>query len=232
MCYSAMKTVSLLLHRNQKNTWSFITSPYLSMRSLNYHPLQDKSLIVRFILFFFLTVFSIILAREFLVPMNYLEIVLFAPAIYFFTEAMGAIGQILFFKTKSFPIHRSPLKASSLSHFWGRDWNLWVQDWLRDISEGFSKRNRKRRIIMVFLVSGLFHEMMVNLPYWIMNQKSYFGTMLGYFLIQAVALWVDKKVMIKFGKKVRRVYLWLAVILPSPLFINVPLLKFFGLIDA
>lgn len=227
-----MKLLSLCICSNKKDVLAFIKSPYLSIRSLNYHPVKDTSVLIRFILFFFLTAFFITVAENFFVPMNFFEILVFSPAIYFFTETIGALGQLLFFPTKTFPIHRSPLKAPSLSHFWGRDWNLWVQDWLRDVSQGFSHRHHKRRIVLVFLISGIFHEVMVNLPYWILYRESYFGTMLGYFLIQAVALWIDKRFMRKTPKIVRRAYFWIAVILPSPLFINTPLLKFFGLTDA
>ncbi len=232
LCYSLMKLISFLLSKDKKILGKFLKAPYLSIRSLSYHPLRDKSVVMRFLLFFFLTAFAVVMADQFLVPMNFFDTLLFSPAIYFFTEMVGAFGQILFFKTSTFPIHRKPLHAKSLSHFWGRDWNLWVQDWLRDVSEGLSRRNHNRRIILVFLISGIFHELMVNLPYWILYRQSYFGTMLGYFLIQAMALWIDKRIVKKWGPTLRRIYLWTSVILPSPLFINVPLLKFFGLIDA
>lgn len=227
-----MKMTSFLLTKEEKNFWEFLKAPYLSLRSLHYRPVLDDSVLIRFLLFFFLTAFSVAIAHQFLIPLNFFEILLFSPAIYFFTEMIGAFGQLLFFKTRTFSIHRTPLKARSLSHFWGRDWNLWVQDWLRDVTDGLSLRKHNRRIIMVFLISGFFHELMVNLPYWLMYRKSYFGTMLGYFLIQAVALWIDKRIVKSWGSPFRRIYLWTVVILPSPLFINVPLLKFFGLINA
>ena len=232
LCYSAMKLMSLFLTKDKKIFGKFLKVPYLSVRSMTYHPLRDESVVARFIFFLFLTAFSVAMADEFLVPMNFFDTLLFSPAIYFFTEMIGAFGQLLFFTTRTFSIHRTPLQARSLSHFWGKDWNLWVQDWLRDVSEGLSHRKHSRRIILVFLISGIFHELMVNLPYWLLYGESYFGTMLGYFLIQAVALWIDKRFVKKLGWTLRRIYLWACVILPSPLFINVPLLKFFGLIDA
>lgn len=227
-----MKGISYLLSRDKGSGKAFIFSPYLSARSLKYHPLKDDSLFLRFIFFFFLTAASIALFTHFLAPLNYLEIILFAPTIYFFTEAIGAFGQLLFFGRSTFPIHRKPIKATSLSHFWGRDWNLWVQDWLRDVSENIAYRQRKLRIVLVFLISGIFHELMVNLPYWLVFRKSYFGTMMAYFLIQAMALWIDKRWMKHQSLIWRRIFMWIMIIIPSPLFINVPLLTFFGLINA
>jgi hypothetical protein len=226
-----MKLVSLVLHQrlSSKERKMFITTPYLSIRSLNYHPPHDTLIYIKFVTFLFLTAFWVVLADQFLSPLNYLEVLIFSPALYFFTETLGGFGQTLFFKRRIFPIHRRPLGAASLSNFWGRKWNVWVQDWLRDVTDRIDKRKHYKRIIAVFFLSGLFHELMVNLPYWVLYKKSYFGTMLAYFLIQAVALWIDKKFLSKGPAFMRRLYLWCAVILPSPLFINVPLLTFFGL---
>jgi hypothetical protein len=209
--------------------WIFFTSPYLSVRSLHYKHTGKTPSLVKLPLFSALTFGMVFIAQNYLYPLNFLDILLFSPAIYFLTEALGAFGQTIFFIHPSFAIHRSPLYAKSISHFWGRDWNLWVQDWLRDVTEGVARTTRSRRIIYVFLISGFFHEIMCNLPYWMIYRKSYFGTMMGYFFIQAVALWFDKKVLRKSPSLLRRIFLWAAVILPSPLFINVPILTFFGL---
>lgn len=206
----------------------FILSPYLSIRSLSFHPEHDSTVAVKLVTFTFLTAFSVVMANHYLGELSVWEIMLISPTIYFFTETMGAFGQGLFFAYPSFPIHRTPLKATSLSHFWGRDWNLWVQDWLRDVTQAVG-RKRLHRLVAVFLISGIFHELMCNLPYWIMYRKSYFGTMMAYFLIQAMALWIDKKYIKHWPKLLRKVYLWAAVIIPSPLFINVPLLTFLGM---
>lgn len=209
--------------------FAFIFSPYLSLRSLNcHHHVETSTVAIKLTTFSFLTAFSIVLANQYLAPLSTIDIIIISPTIYFFTETMGAIGQCLFFKFASFPIHRSPLKATSLSRFWGHDWNLWIQDWLRDVTQNIHRGRRSTRMAAVFLLSGFFHELMCNLPYWIMYRKSYFGTMMGYFVIQAVALWIDKKYIKHWPKLWRRVYLWAVVILPSPLFINVPLLTFLG----
>lgn len=232
-CYSLMKSISWYasskeLKRKQK--FVFIFSPYISVRSLWRTIRPASSSVFRLVIFSFLMSGFIILGRYFLGGLSYWDILLISPFIYFFTEAIGAFGQILFQFNPTFPIHRNPLFSQSLSEFWGRNWNLWVQDWLRDVSKLFTSISGTGKIALVFLISGLFHEAMVNLPYWIIYKKSYFGTMIGYFLIEAVALWIDKRYVKRFGSFWRRLYMWAAVILPSPLFINVPLLTFFGLL--
>lgn len=227
-----MKFISAFINRKEFSRdffLKFTLSPYISTRSLLYHHGKDQSLFIRFFTFTFLTVASVPLIQTYLKDLNYLKILIMSPMIYFLTESLGAFAQIVFYKVQSFSIHRSPWAATSLSHFWGRDWNLWVQDWLRDVSKTRGKRKKSYRILVVFIISGLFHEMMINFPYWLMFGKSYFGTMMAYFCIQGLALYIDKKVIHHYPKIIRRIYMWLAIILPSPLFINVPLLTFFGL---
>lgn len=225
-----MKLASWWPQKDQKvSANDFVLSPYLAVRSLYLHHNKDQSTAIRFVLFLYLTTLWIVLFRKIPGPLSTFEIMLFSPAIYFFTETIGAFGQLIFFRKKTYPIHRHPLKATTLSHFWGRDWNIWVQDWLREITRSTRRRKHHQRIIVIFFLSGFFHELMCNLPYWVMYRKSYFGTMIAYFLIQGLLLWIDKKMISQLHPVYRRIYLWLAVILPSPLFINVPLLTFFGL---
>jgi hypothetical protein len=103
-----------------------------------------------------------------------------------------------------------------------------VQDWLRDTSHRYRKI-LKRKIFISFLFSGFFHEIMVNLPYFLFYNESYFGNMTSYFMIQAIGLWVEKKFLTKTSFLLKRVYLWIFILLPSPLFIAKPLIVFFGL---
>lgn len=207
----------------------FISSPYLSIRSLKSHKATEPSTYLIHALFFSsLTMATLVLAHMCLLPLNFEKTLLLAPAIYFLTETMGALGQLAFaWSIRSFPIHHHPLFSTSLSQFWGCDWNLWVQDWLKDTAIKFNGS----RVTITFLISGFFHEIMVNFPYWLVFKKSYFGTMMLYFSIQAAGLWIDKKYIRSLHPIIQKAYLWIIVILPSPLFINVPLLTFLGVIN-
>lgn len=210
-----------------------IKTPFVSLRSFENTYAQSKSLLlIKLLLSIVLSALCLSLAQLFLVPLNYFETLLIAPVIYFLIEVLGALAQTLFIWSPlpTHPIHQNPLLSQSLGQFWGRDWNGWVQDWLRDVGQGLRGRDRLYKIIMTFIVSGLFHEIMCNLPYWLIYRQSYFGTMMLYFILQAFGLLIEKKFLKHASPHARRFWLWFVVIGPSPLFINVPLLHFLGLI--
>lgn len=176
-----------------------------------------------------MTVITVILGASLLRPLDYGTTLLLAPAIYFLTEAIASAGQLIFSAHRpSVEIHLHPIVAPSLRGFWGRAWNVWVQDWLKDVALSLGGKRPMVRILVTFLVSGLFHEAMVNLPYWLVYGESYFGTMILYFVIQALALLGDKTIVRHAWAPLQRLYLWLVLVLPSPLFINRPLLTFLG----
>lgn len=207
--------------------------PYLSTRS---HRIRSPRPVTSpwLNLALYVTLMGTILAgvKFYLSPVGYFDRLILGFAIFFFTEAIGSLGQGLYSwrKENIFPIHHHPLSSPSVSEFWGRRWNLWVQDWIADMGRPFH-RSHKMKIFVSFLCSGLFHEAMVNLPHWLLSGESYFGTMLAYFIIQGVALYLDKRIFRHGPVMIRRVYCWLVVILPAPLFIHVPLLRFFGMTE-
>ncbi len=231
--YLLMKMLSFVFSKHTVSARIFFLTPYLSPRSLRFKGTQPPFAILQtFLMATLLTVILVVLGRNMLMPFNYLKIILISPVIYFMTEAIGALGQLTFspWYPESYPIHGHPLSSPSLSQFWGNHWNLWVQDWLKDIGSKFS-RQRVVRLTGFFLLSGLFHEVMVNLPYWIIYKKSYFGTMMSYFLCQAVALWMDKKFFRHSPSWIRKTFMLLAIFLPAPLFVNIPILTFLGFLS-
>ena len=188
--YLLMKIISTVLTKpHQRRTKDFFFSPYISQRSLSFSTVTEfNSLLLTFFLSFSLAACLVVIGRMIFKSPQYLEVLLLAPVMLFMTESLGALGQMIFFKTcrNSFPIHHRPLSSSTLSQFWGRHWNLWVQDWLKDISQPF-RGQKIKRLAVIFLVSGFFHEIWINLPYWLAYRKSYFGTMMAYFICQALA---------------------------------------------
>jgi hypothetical protein len=232
--YFVMKLLSWFLSpRNRHGSLPrfLFLSPYFSVRSEHSHTkVRYYSLFGNFLLHATLMGLFLVVGHEFLAPLTYFKTILIAPAIYFFTEAAGSLAQLIFsWRNQAiFPIHHHPLTSPSLSQFWGRRWNLWVQDWLKDISSAMGRTSRPIKIVTTFLVSGIFHEVLVNLPFWLMTGRSYFGTMLGYFVIQAIGVYIDKKVFRHAGFWPRVLFQWFVIVLPSPLFVNVPILSFFG----
>lgn len=208
-----------------------LLSPLLSARI---HRGHEKSHLIFIILKLFLGIsfltLVILFTNYFLLPLTWWKLVLISPLIYFLTEVLGAMGELLFYASpmKLIPIHHHPLQSLSLGDFWGRRWNIWVQDWLRDISSGF-RTKLKTKIFVSFFASGVFHELMCNMTWWLLYKESYFGNMLLYFAIQGLGLWVEKKWVKRAHPWLRRFYLWALVILPAPIFINKPLQVFLGI---
>ena len=209
-------------------------SPLLSAKSFLNHSEKNESftfLFIRFFISFLFTILIINLIKLIFTPLSNGEIILICPVVYFLTETLSTFAQLLFYSVNC-PrnMHVNPLASTTLGIFWGRRWNIWVQDWLRDFTQPFRK-NLTHKLVMTFLISGLFHEIMVNLPYYVFFKKSYFGNMTLYFFIQGLGLWFEKKWLRCSSPVLRKVYLWMVVALPSPLFINVPLLTFLGIVN-
>jgi hypothetical protein len=122
----------------------------------------------------------------------------------------------------------NPLKSKSLSEFWGRRWNTWCEDWLRQVIYTPLRSHRFLAILIVFLFTGLTHELLINLPTFLIIQKNLFGSMIAYFIFQAAGLSLDKT-LIKNHAKIQRIFLWVVVLIPSPLVINEGLLRFLRL---
>ena len=209
----------------------FLGSPLLSAR-LHPHRKRDSFQVIlgKLLLNIAALIFCIWFGRNFLQPLSWWDLVLLSPLVYFLTESMSTLVELIFYPSslKTFPMHQHPLRSVSLGEFWGRRWNLWVQDWLRDVTAPH-RRQLKSKLFLTFLASGLFHELMVNLPWLLLYQESYFGNMVLYFTLQALGLWIDKRWIRSKGPRLRRLFLWVMVIIPSPLFLNHPLLVFLGL---
>lgn len=229
-----MKIASWLsLPKNQRPSLikALLGTPALSV-SERIHPLKTSPslMLIKLILSLSFLILIILFARNFLNSQLWFHVILISPVIYLLTESLGSLGQITGkIAGKDLPsIHDHPIKSRSLSDFWGRKWNRWVQDWLRDVTKIY-RRQPNKKLILTFLISGLFHELMVNLPYYIKYKELFFGNMLFYFIIQGTGLFIEKRIGHSLSPLMRRIYLWSFILLPSPLFLNHPLKHFLGL---
>jgi hypothetical protein len=105
-----------------------------------------------------------------------------------FVVAIESISRVLFglehlagFDTR--PIIRNAFLSRTVAEFWQR-YNSRVHDWFfRDIFRAVGGRRRPVRAVwLVFLISGLFHELMFGIATSVFD-----GTQLAFFLIQAPA---------------------------------------------
>lgn len=114
------------------------------------------------------------------------------------------------------PIMRAPIASDSLSDFWGGRWNKAFADAARR----FLFRPTVRRLgarsagALVFLVSGLVHEVVVSLP-----SRGGWGGPTLYFLLQGAGMAVEKSAMgRRFGlSSGLRGWLWMALCTAGPL---------------
>jgi hypothetical protein len=86
------------------------------------------------------------------------------------------------------PIMSSPLRSTSLGEFWGKRWNLGF----RQLAHELIFRPLHRRLgpdaagLLVFLVSGLIHDLVISLP-----ARGGYGLPTLYFLLQGVGVTVE-----------------------------------------
>jgi len=83
------------------------------------------------------------------------------------------------------PLMRNPVGAVSLAEFWGRRWNTAFHE----LAHRFTFRPLARQLggtratVLVFLLSGLVHELVISLP-----AQGGYGLPTAYFLIQGLGV--------------------------------------------
>ena len=120
--------------------------------------------------------------------------------------------------------HEKPWLARGPADFWGRRWNLWFSDWFRFAIFQPMRRRPALAVVVVFFVSGVMHELVVNLPLLVITGRAPLGSMMIYFLLQASALLVERR-FLKRRPVLRIILVWLVVFMPLPLMINEGLLR-------
>jgi len=110
-----------------------------------------------------------------------------------------------------------PWAARSIADFWGNRWNLWFSDWSRYVIFGRLRRRPMFALFLVFAASGLVHECVINVPLYCVTGRILFGTMMVYFLLQAVGILVERHFL---NGHPRLMFVWLVVFVPLPLVLN------------
>jgi hypothetical protein len=121
-------------------------------------------------------------------------------------------------------LHRRPWVARSIADFWGNRWNLWFSDWFRYTIFSRLRRRPIFALFLVFAVSGLMHEWVINVPLYCLTGRILFGTMMIYFLLQAVGILCERH-FLKSHPRLMAAFVWLVVFVPSPLVLNEGLLR-------
>jgi hypothetical protein len=152
------------------------------------------------------------------------------PILVLMQELLVAVETLIFLPSgRLIPVlHRRPWAARNIADFWGKRWNIWFSDWFRYVIFGRLRRRPMFALFFVFALSGLMHEWVINLPLYCLTGRVLFGTMLIYFILQAVGI-LCERLFLKSHPHLRVVFVWLVVFVPSPLVLNEGLLRVLNL---
>lgn len=148
------------------------------------------------------------------------------PFLLLFSSLLLAVVTLLWLPTGELfpPLHQNPLLARGIADFWGRRWNLWFSDWFRYTIFAPLRHRPVLALLLVFVVSGLIHEWVVNLSLYLAAERNRFGTMMLYFVLQAVGLLVERR-FFSDNPGAKIILAWLVVAAPAPLVVNEGLLR-------
>jgi len=141
------------------------------------------------------------------------------------SEALGSLIPFLALPSgRLLPLpHGSPPPlARSLSEFWGQRWNVWASDWFRQIIFRPLQARPVLALFVVFLVSGVLHEWVINVPLYLVTGRKCFGSMILYFLLQAIGILIERRTR---NRGVRILLVWLFVFGAAPLMVNEGMLR-------
>lgn len=148
---------------------------------------------------------------------------------YSFTELMSILFGLVYsrFNIHLPTVHNNPFSAKNLSDFWGNRWNIWVSSWLSQVAFNPLKRNPRLAVMATFLLSGLWHEVIINIPHFILTGEMIFGFVTLYFIIQAIGVLISRHNFFRNRYILSVAYLWVLVILPIPLIMNEAFMNIF-----
>jgi len=149
-----------------------------------------------------------------------------APMVWLMGEALGDLTRVTLLPTgRLMPHPHSNVFASrSVADFWGRRWNVWMSDWFRQIVFHPLHQHPVFAVILVFVLSGIVHELVINLVLWLLTGRNLLGSMMAYFGLQAAGL-LAERAWLAGHPRLKRFFAWLVVIGPAPLIVNEGMLR-------
>jgi D-alanyl-lipoteichoic acid acyltransferase DltB (MBOAT superfamily) len=108
-------------------------------------------------------------------------------------QLVALLWQSLGVKAES--IMSSPLRSTSLGEFWGKRWNLGFRQLAHELifRPLYRKLGPDSAGFLVFMVSGLIHDLVISLP-----ARGGYGLPTLYFLLQGAGVIVERS---RFGKR-------------------------------
>jgi hypothetical protein len=164
------------------------------------------------------------LSRSFRLPVILISYI-GAIMLWLVSEALGSLAPFLALPSgRLLPLPHGPAPplAKSLSEFWGRRWNVWTSEWFRQIIFRPLQRRPVLALFLVFLTSGILHELVINVSLYIVTGRNCFGSMILYFLLQALGILIERRI---HNRSARILLVWLFVFGAAPLMINEGVLR-------
>lgn len=118
------------------------------------------------------------------------------------------------------PLLDKPYLSRTLAEFWGKRWNPWLGGWFWEVLFRRFRRHPAWATLVAFGASGLWHELLVSIPLWLVFRENLFGLMLAYFLIQAAGLLAERRLPRRRFAWIRTCWTWIFVLTPVPLVLN------------
>ncbi|QEF97058.1 hypothetical protein Mal15_10930 [Stieleria maiorica] len=148
-----------------------------------------------------------------------------------FAKSLGTVMQLILMPCcgRLPPFIDQSYRSRSLAEFWGKRWNTWHGGWFWEAVFPWFRRRPALGLMMVFFLSGLWHELLIAVPLWNVFGESVFGMMTAYFMLQAVGLYLERRWLRK-HPRARHLCTWLFVLAPIPLMLNRATLLVFHLV--
>lgn len=236
LCVLCMKTLGVWAIDGTKLKFFYFKTPYLSPMTLKrQNAFSIKEQLKIWLIYFLCLMVLLKISQSYLAGLDswITKAYLMVPTLYFSLEFLGRTSALLFSTIGHKTIvdmHNAPWAATSLQNFWSKRWNVWVRDWILSLSKPLAKLGANKALFFAFMLSGVFHEMMVSLPYFVLTNKNVFGLMIIYFGIQFIGMWLEKKYLNNSPYFFKIIYTWIFILIPIPLFINQSILYFYGLL--
>ncbi|MES2274822.1 MAG: membrane bound O-acyl transferase family-domain-containing protein [Bacteroidota bacterium] len=136
-------------------------------------------------------------------------------------------GMWRFSGANTYYLFKQPAKATSLTEFWSKRWNLAFTE-MTSIAIFRPLRNRiggGAALMLAFAFSGLLHEIALSVPV-----NSGYGLPMLYFIIQGILVLLEKvmtrnKIMFLQHKIIGRVWIFFWLIAPAPLLFHTQFIK-------
>jgi hypothetical protein len=164
------------------------------------------------------------LSRSFRLPVILISYI-GAIMLWLVSEALGSLAPFLALpsgRLLPLPHGAAPPLAIGLADFWGRRWNVWTSEWFRQIIFRPLQRRPVLALFLVFLTSGILHELVINVSLYIVTGRNCFGSMILYFLLQALGILIERRIR---NRSARILLVWLFVFGAAPLMINEGVLR-------